>query len=132
MFFTLNRSFCPSANVRTCVRTWYNFHVSGTRYTLKPLPWYLVPGTYGSSVRVVVIVVVLVVLTSTHRYNALRGHRRTGSNNSGAEDYLRRKTNKKQKIEYTRMIRTHTQKGVCGVVVRIYVVHKIGTNPVCA
>ena len=27
------------------------------------------------------------------RYNALRGHR-TGSNNYGAEDYLRRKTNK--------------------------------------
>ena len=34
-------------------------------------------------------------LTSTHRYNAVRGHR-TGSNSSGAEkeNYLRRKTNK--------------------------------------
>ena len=36
---------------------------------------------------------VVVVLTLTHRYNAVRGHR-TGSNNSGAEDYLRRKTNR--------------------------------------
>ena len=36
-------------------------------------------------------VVVVVVLTLTHHgYNAVRGHR-TGSNNSGAEDYLRRK-----------------------------------------
>ena len=35
-----------------------------------------------------------VVLTLTHRYNVVRGHR-TGSNNSGAEDYFRRrKTNK--------------------------------------
>ena len=33
------------------------------------------------------------VLTLTHRYNAVRGHR-TGSNNSGAENYLRRKTKK--------------------------------------
>ena len=32
-------------------------------------------------------------LTLTHRYNAVRGHI-TGSNNPGAEDYLRRKTNK--------------------------------------
>ena len=38
-------------------------------------------------------VVIVVVLTLTHRYNAVRGHR-TGSNNSGAENYLRRKTNK--------------------------------------
>ena len=37
-----------------------------------------------------------VVLTLTHRYNVVRGHR-TGSNNSGAEDYLRRKHNKKHK-----------------------------------
>ena len=41
--------------------------------------------------------VVVVVLTLTHRYNAVRGHR-ARSNNSGAADYLRRKTNKKQKI----------------------------------
>ena len=34
--------------------------------------------------------VVVVALTLTHRYNAVRGHR-TGSHNSGAEDYLRRK-----------------------------------------
>ena len=34
-----------------------------------------------------VVVVVLTLLT--HRYEAVRGHR-TGSNNSGAEDYLRR------------------------------------------
>ena len=38
--------------------------------------------------------IVVVVLTLTHGYNAVRGHR-TGSNNSGAEDYFRRrKTNK--------------------------------------
>ena len=43
---------------------------------------------------------VYVVLTSTHRYNAVRGHR-TGSNNSGAEDYLRRKNKKNQKILHT-------------------------------
>ena len=36
---------------------------------------------------------VVVVLTSTHRYNAVRGHR-AGSNNSETENYLRRKTNK--------------------------------------
>ena len=34
---------------------------------------------------------VFVVLTLSYRCNAVRGHR-TGSNNSGAEDYLRRKT----------------------------------------
>ena len=32
-------------------------------------------------------IVVIVVVTLTHRYNAVRGHR-TGSNNSGVEDYL--------------------------------------------
>ena len=37
--------------------------------------------------------VVVVVLTLTHRHNAVRGHR-TGSNNSGVEDYLRRKNHK--------------------------------------
>ena len=37
------------------------------------------------------VVVVVVVLALIHRYNAVRGHR-TGSNNSGAEDDLRRKT----------------------------------------
>ena len=36
------------------------------------------------------IYIVVVFLTLTHRYNAVRGHR-TGSNNSGAKDYLRRK-----------------------------------------
>ena len=44
--------------------------------------------------------IVVVVLTLTHRYNAVRGHR-TGSDNSEAEDYFRRKTNKKQKIIHT-------------------------------
>ena len=34
----------------------------------------------------------VVVLTLSHGYNAVRGHR-TGSNNSGMENYLRRKTN---------------------------------------
>ena len=42
-------------------------------------------------------VVAVVVLTLTNRYNAVRGLR-TGSNNSGTEDYLRRKTKKKQKV----------------------------------
>ena len=41
---------------------------------------------------VYIIIVVVVVLTLTRRYNPVRGHR-TGSNNSGAEDYLMRKTN---------------------------------------
>ena len=48
---------------------------------------------------VVVVVVVVVdaaaaaaVLALTHRYNAVRGHL-TGYNNSGVEDYLRRKIN---------------------------------------
>ena len=45
-------------------------------------------------------IVVVVFLTLTHRYNAVRGHR-TGSNNSGAEDYIRRKTNEKQKKIHT-------------------------------
>ena len=39
----------------------------------------------------------VVVPTLPHRYNAVRGHR-TGPDNSGAGDYLRRKTNKEQKI----------------------------------
>ena len=47
---------------------------SSTRYTV-PTTWCLV---------------VVVVLTLTRRYNAVRGHR-TGSNNSGVEDYLTRK-----------------------------------------
>ena len=42
-----------------------------------------------------VVVVVVVVLTFTDGYNAVRGHR-TGSNNSGVEDY-RRKTNKNRR-----------------------------------
>ena len=41
-----------------------------------------------------------VVLTLTHRYNAVSGHR-TGSNNSGAEDYLRGKNKIKQKMTHT-------------------------------
>ena len=40
--------------------------------------------------------VVVVVLTLTHRYNAVRGNR-TGSSNSGVEDYLRRKANKNRR-----------------------------------
>ena len=44
--------------------------------------------------------VVVVFTLLSHGYNAVRGHR-IGSNNSGAEDYLRRKTNKKQKIIHT-------------------------------
>ena len=44
--------------------------------------------------------IVVDVITLTHRYNAVLGHR-TGSNNSGAEYYLRRKTKNKQKIIHT-------------------------------
>ena len=50
---------------------------------------------------VVVVVVVVVVFTLTHGYNAVRRHR-TGSNNSGAEDYLRREN--KQKTEDNNII----------------------------
>ena len=39
---------------------------------------------------------VVVVLTLTRHYNAVRGGR-TGSNNSRAENYLRRKTNKNRR-----------------------------------
>ena len=46
------------------------------------------------------LLVLFVVLILPHGYNAVRGHR-TGSNNSGGEDYLRRKTSKKQKIVHT-------------------------------
>ena len=49
-----------------------------------------VPSAYAVVVVVVVVVAVVVVLTLSHGYNAVRGHR-TGSNNSGTEDYLRRK-----------------------------------------
>ena len=42
----------------------------------------------------------VVGLALTHRCNAVRGHR-TGSSNSGAENYLRRETNKKQKVIHT-------------------------------
>ena len=48
---------------------------------------YLIPGMQ------VYTPYVVVVLTLTHGYNAVRGHK-TGSNNSGAKNYLRRKTNK--------------------------------------
>ena len=49
---------------------------------------------------VAVVVAVVVVFTLTHRCNAVRGHR-TDSNNSGAEDYLWRKTSKRKKIMHT-------------------------------
>ena len=55
------------------------------------VPQVLVPQNVPSAYAVVVVVVVVVVvLTLSHGYNAVRGHR-TGSNNSGTEDYLRRK-----------------------------------------
>ena len=50
----------------------------------------------GPLLLVLVDGIVVVVLTLTHGYNAVRGHR-TGSNNSGAENYLRRKTNKNRR-----------------------------------
>ena len=51
---------------------------------------------YTATRNVVVLVVVVVVRTLTHRYIAVRGHR-TGSTNSGVEDYLTRKTNKNRR-----------------------------------
>ena len=42
------------------------------------------------------VIAVVVVLALTHGYNAVRGHR-TDSNNSGAENYLRRETNKNRR-----------------------------------
>ena len=50
------------------------------------------------------IYVAVIVLTSTHRHYAVRGHR-TGSNTSGVEDYLRRGTN-------TTEDKTHNKKAV--------------------
>ena len=43
--------------------------------------------TFGLVPPRVIYSVYVVVLTLTHRYNAVRG-RRTGSNNSGVEDFL--------------------------------------------
>ena len=67
-----------------------------------------------------VVVVVLTLLT--HRYEAVRGHR-TGSNNSGAEDYLRRKTHKTEdnthKITETDRIPQTEKKKVRSAYVRI-------------
>ena len=42
------------------------------------------------------VIVVLVLHELIASYNAVRGHR-TGSNNSGVEDYLRRETNKNRR-----------------------------------
>ena len=51
---------------------------------------------------------IYVVITLTHRYNkAVRGHR-TGSNNSGAEDYLRRKTNKTEDKTHNNWNKSYT------------------------
>ena len=61
-----------------------------------PRVWYEISSN-GASIPTTMhgyVVLVVLVLALTHGYNAVRGHR-TGSNNSGAEDYLRRKTNKK-------------------------------------
>ena len=49
-------------------------------------------GVQGVRYALPLVVVVVVVLTLTRRYNAVRGHR-TGSNNSGAENYLRKTNN---------------------------------------
>ena len=54
--------------------------------------WYSVRSKFTEGANTVRIV----VLTLTHRFNAVRGHR-TGSNNSGAESYLRKKTNKNRR-----------------------------------
>ena len=66
---------------------------------------------------------VVVVLAFTHRYNAVRGHR-TGSNSSGAEDHLRRKTSKKDKHTTTEInrrlyLRQKKKKNVRSAYVRI-------------
>ena len=42
-------------------------------------------GGGGSAVVVVVVVVIVVLTLLSHRYNAVRGHRTIGSNNSGLE-----------------------------------------------
>ena len=52
------------------------------------------PPITGSHMVTTVVVVGGVVLTLTHQYDAVRGHR-TGSNNSGAEDYLKKKNEQK-------------------------------------
>ena len=46
------------------------------------------------------LLIPVVVLTLTHRYNTVRGHK-TGFNNSGVEDYLRRKTQKNGRYKVT-------------------------------
>ena len=55
-------------------------------------------------------------------YNAVRGHR-TGSNNSGAEDYLSRKTNKNRIHTITNLNKSYTDnnKNVRSAYVRIKV-----------
>ena len=44
---------------------------------------------FGDAIKAEKVAIVVVVLTLTHRYNAVRGHR-AGPNNSGVEDYLAR------------------------------------------
>ena len=54
--------------------------------------------------------IVVVVLTLTHRQNRVRGHWRTGSNNSGVEEYLRKQSDKliQEQIELKSEISVHT------------------------
>ena len=64
----------------------------------------------------------VVVLTLTYRYSAVRCHS-AGSNNSGAVDYLRRKTNKKQKMSHTQNWNksyTSDKKEKCEISIRTY------------
>ena len=55
-------------------------------------------GLLTSLMNSTVVSLFVVGLTLTHHdYNAVRGHRK-GTNNSGAEDYFRKETNKTEKI----------------------------------
>ena len=79
--------------VSTLVITQRPGHIAGHRASLFPTANGACVGgvpSFSSLVELGRIAHVVVVLTLTHRYNALRGHN-TGSNISGAEDYLRRK-----------------------------------------
>ena len=55
------------------------------------------------------VTIIIVVLTLTHRRNAVRGHR-TGFNNSGVEHYLRRKNKTKNNTPEYQVCSTHNNK----------------------
>ena len=89
----------PSVRCTGILRSTYNWYHRSTRI---PGIRYLVTGQTwdAAAAAAAVVVVVIVVLTSTGRYNAVRDHR-AGSNRSGVEDYLRRKTKGHKKKDDT-------------------------------